>query len=240
MAPVKLLRYLANLGYGSRREVAWLLDHRRVRRRDGTVLSETDAFSHDDVLVDGEPLDVAPGAVLMLHKPVGHVCSTKEASPLIYDLLPPRFLLRAPVVAPIGRLDRDSSGLLLLTDDGQVNHRITSPRTHLAKTYHARLAADLRGDEADLFASGTLMLESETTPLVPATLDVTGPRQVRVTLTEGRYHQVRRMFAAVGNHVETLHRSAVGPLVLGDLAPGRWRVLAPDELARLRDALRAG
>jgi 16S rRNA pseudouridine516 synthase len=230
---VKVIKYLANLGYGTRREVTRMVDERRVTRRDGSVVREGNAFAHDDILIDGEPLDSAPGALLMLHKPVGYVCSTKEASHLIYELLPPRFLSRSPVMAPIGRLDRDTSGLLLVTDDGQMSHRLSSPRTHLPKVYEARLASDLRGDEVELFASGTLMLASETTPLQPATLEVIDCRSVRITLTEGRYHQVRRMFAAVGNHVEKLHRSAIGGLDLGSLEVGKWRVLTPSDLGRL-------
>ena len=231
---MKLVKYVANLGYGTRREVERMVREGRVTRRDGTRLADGDEASHDDVLVDGEPLDPPPGAVLMLHKPVDYVCSTRDASRLIYELLPPRFPDRTPIMSPVGRLDRDTSGLLLVTDDGQLNHRITSPRTHLPKTYEARLAHDLRGDEADVFASGTLVLEGEPTPLRPATLDVIDPRHVRLTLTEGRYHQVRRMFAAVGNHVDALHRSALGPLTLGDLPSGEWRVLSTDEVASLR------
>ena len=133
----------------------------------------------------------------------------------------------------VGRLDRDTSGLLLLTDDGALLHRIVSPKSKLAKTYEATLAQDLRGDEAALFASGTLLLESETTPLAPAALDVIAPRHARLVLTEGRYHQVRRMFAAAGNHVDALHRSRVGGLELCDLAPGEWRELDDDDLRRL-------
>jgi 16S rRNA pseudouridine516 synthase len=230
---MKLLKYIANLGYGSRREIAQMLKARRVSRRDGRVLSEGDDFTHDDVLIDGKPLDVPLGTAIMLHKPVGYVCSTRDASRLIYELLPGRFPERSPVMSPVGRLDRDTSGLLLLTDDGQLNHRITSPRTHLRKVYEVQLASDLRGDEAEVFANGTLMLESEKEPLRPAVLEVLGPRAVRLTLTEGRYHQARRMFAAVGNHVEALHRSAVGPLELGDLASGSWRALSADEVASL-------
>lgn len=232
---MKVIKHLANLGYGSRREVTRLVDERRVTRRDGSVVREGDTFVHDDLLLDGEPLDPAPGAVLMLHKPVGYVCSTKDAGHLIYELLPSRFLHRSPVMAPIGRLDRDTSGLLLLTDDGQISHRLSSPRTHLPKIYEARLASDLRGDEAETFASGTLMLASETTPLQPATLDVIDARSARVTLTEGRYHQVRRMFAAVGNHVESLHRRAIGGLEIGSLEVGKCRVLTPEELTLLLD-----
>ena len=236
---MRLLRYLANLGYGTRRDVEHMLARRRVARRDGTRLGERDDFTHDDVLVDGVPLDPPPGAVVLLHKPVGYVCSTTDAaSPVVYELLPGRFQFRSPVMAPVGRLDRDTSGLLLVTDDGQRNHRVTSPRTHLPKTYEVTLASDLRGDEGAAFASGTLMLDGETTPLAPATLEVLDPRRARLTLTEGRYHQARRMFAAVGNHVTALHRATLGPLTLDGLAPGEWRLLTREELDALDEALK--
>ena len=136
-------------------------------------------------------------------------------------------------MAPVGRLDLDTSGLLLLTDVGKINHRITSPRTHVPKTYIATLANDLRGDEAAVFADGSLQLSGDDTPLAPATLELIEARRARVTITEGRYHQVRRMFAAVGNHVESLHRSAIGTLELGDLSAGEWRELRQDELETL-------
>jgi len=185
---------------------------------------------HADVRIEGEPLDPAPGMLLMLHKPVGYTCSTRDPGRIVYDLLPPRFRLRKPLLSTVGRLDRDTSGLLLMTDDGALLHRITSPRSAVPKTYEAALAEPLRGDEAALFASGTLMLDSETTPLQPALLEPTGERSARLTITEGRYHQVRRMFAAAGNHVEALHRSRVGALELGDLPEGEWRLL--DEAER--------
>ena len=233
-SPVKLRKYLANLGYGSRRDVARLIADGRVTDVAGRQMTEHDVAAHDDLRVDGALLDPAPGVVIMLHKPVGYVCSTQSDSRLVYDLLPARFLGRSPVVAPVGRLDRDTSGLLLLTDDGALNHRITSPRAHLAKTYEAHLANDLRGDEQERFASGTLLLESESSLLRPVALHAVAARHVRLTLTEGRYHQVRRMFAAVGNHVVSLHRCAIGALVLGELAEGQWRVLAAHEVAPLR------
>ncbi len=230
---MKIIKYLSNLGYGTRREITQVVKQQSVVRRDGSIVRDGDSFEHDDLLLDGKTLDPPPGSVLMLHKPVGYVCSTKDASKLIYDLLPPRFLLRTPVMAPIGRLDRDTSGLLLVTDDGKINHRLSSPRTHVAKVYDAELATDLRGDEAELFAAGTMMLDNETTPLKAAALEVLGPRSARVSVTEGRYHQVRRMFAAVGNKVERLHRRSLGGLELGDLAPGQWRLLTLDEVAEL-------
>lgn len=230
---MKFAKYLANLGYGSRREVMQLFQVGAVTDASGMALSATSNFRHDDVRVDGEPLDPPPDSALMFHKPVGYVCSTKEASQLIYELLSPRFPERSPIMAPVGRLDRDSSGLLLLTDNGQLNHRITSPKTHLPKVYEARLAEALRGDEAEQFASGMFVLASETEPLKPVLLEQLEEKRVRVTLTEGRYHQVRRMFAAVGNHVETLHRTAIGPLQLDALASGHWRLLDATEIAML-------
>jgi len=169
--------------------------------------------------------------VLMLNKPLAVTCSRKDPGRVVYDLLPPRYNVRTPVLSSVGRLDRDTTGLLLFTDDGALLHRIISPKAQVTKVYEATLAQDLRGDEAELFASGTLLLESEKEPLAPAMLEVLGPRHARLSVTEGRYHQVRRMFAATGNHVETLQRIAVGDLVLGELPLGEWRVLNADEIA---------
>ncbi|MGO4552326.1 pseudouridine synthase [Lysobacter sp. 2RAF19] len=229
---MKLVKHIANLGYGSRKEVQWMFREGRITDADGEVLYADDQVAHDTIRVDGEPLDPPAGVLLMLNKPVGYTCSTKDKGRIVYDLLPPRFRLRAPLLSTVGRLDRDTSGLLLMTDDGALLHRIVSPKAHLPKRYEATLAQDLRGDEAALFASGTLMLESEDTPLKPATLEVHDARHASVVLTEGRYHQVRRMFAAVGNHVEALHRSAIGSLTLGDLPPGEWRLVEDDERVR--------
>ena len=230
---MKLLRLIANLGYGSRKQVALMFREGRVTDADGEVLYADDQVPHEVIRVDGEPLDPPAGLVLMLHKPVGYTCSTRDPGRIVYDLLPPRFRLRSPLLSTVGRLDRDTSGLLLLTDDGQLLHRIVSPKSNLAKVYEATLATDLRGDEAAVFASGELMLESEKAPLAPATLEVVDPRQARLILTEGRYHQVRRMFAAVGNHVEALHRSRVGGLALDGLPAGEWRMLDGDDLDQL-------
>ena len=230
---VKLLRYLANLGYGTRRDVEWMLREGRVTDADGEVLYGDDKVPHEVIRIDGEPLDPAPGMVVLLNKPTGVTCSTKDQGRLVYDLLPERFARRDPNLSTVGRLDRDTSGLLLLTDDGQLLHRITSPKSGLDKVYEATLAQDLRGDEGVIFASGELMLEGEHKPLLPAELEVTGPRTARLTLHEGRYHQVRRMFAAVGNHVEALHRAHVGGLDLGGLEPGQWKLLQPADIERL-------
>ena len=215
-------KYLARLGYGSRKEMEAAIHAGRVSEADG------------ELFFDGEELDPPPGMVLMLNKPAGFTCSRKDEGRLVYELLPPRFLKRTPPLSSIGRLDADTTGLLLFTDDGQFLHKLISPRSGVEKTYEVTLARPLQGHEGDLFASGTLTLRGEDTSLKPARLDVIGEREAHLTLTEGRYHQVRRMFAAAGNHVETLHRSSFGPLTLGKLAEGEWRRLAPEEIDRLR------
>lgn len=230
---MKLVKHLANLGYGSRKQVAAMFREGRITDAEGQVMYADDPLDHDALRVDGEPLDPPAGMLLMLHKPVGYTCSTKDPGRIVYDLLPPRYRLRSPLLSSVGRLDRDTSGLLLFTDDGALLHRISSPKSKLSKVYEAALASDLRGDEAERFASGTLMLESEQTPLLPAEFEAIDAHHARLTLHEGRYHQVRRMFAAVGNHVEALHRSRIGGLELGDLGAGEWRMLDETDRTRL-------
>ncbi|HEU4652490.1 MAG TPA: pseudouridine synthase [Steroidobacteraceae bacterium] len=227
---MRIVRLIANLGYGSRKEVAAMFREGRVTDTQGDVLYADDKREHADIRIDGEPLDPPHGLTLMLNKPVGYTCSTTDPGAIIYDLLPERFRHRSPTLASVGRLDRETTGLLLMTDDGALLHRIVSPKAKLHKIYRATLARDLKGDEAKLFASGKLKLESERTALAPAELRVLGSREAELVLTEGRYHQVRRMFAAVGNHVETLHRSQIGGLTLGNLPEGKWRALDAHDL----------
>ena len=222
---MRLVRLIANLGYGSQKEVRAMIRDGRLTLADGSPLGLDSRVEPDAVRLDGEALDPPPGMVVLLNKPFGYTCSSADPGRVIYELLPERFGRRTPVLASVGRLDRDSTGLLLMTDDGALLHRITAPRSHVPKTYEVTLARPLTGEEAAVFASGSLMLRSETTPLAPATMVALGTVQARITIVEGRYHQIKRMFAAVGNHVERLHRSAIGGLGLGDLAEGRWRLL---------------
>ena len=241
---LRLDRLLANMGYGSRKDIQALVKAGRVVL-DGVALD--DAGAHVAVSpelsgrmrVAGAALDPPPGFVLMLHKPLGVTCSHKEAGPLVYDLLPLRWRMRKPAISTIGRLDKETSGLLLMTDDGGLLHRVIAPKSEVAKRYRVTLARALRGDEAAVLASGTLMLEGEDKPLLPVSMEIeqgalVSAPVVLVTLTEGRYHQVRRMFAAMGNHVSALHRFQAGGLVLpGDLAAGKYRVLGQDEIAAI-------
>lgn len=228
---MRLDRMLANLGYGSRREIHQLVNAEEVIL-DGKPLD--DANQRIPVTPDlpqrmtvmGQPIDPPPPVVVLLHKPLGVVCSHKEPGRRVYDLLPPRWRVRDPALSTVGRLDKETSGLLLITDDGDFLHRVISPRRHVAKSYVATLDRPLAGGEAEVFAAGTLMLEGEEKPLMPAQLEVLAERQARLTIHEGRYHQVRRMFAAVGNHVSALHRDRIGGLALpDDLPAGELRVL---------------
>jgi 16S rRNA pseudouridine516 synthase len=235
----RLDRLLANLGYGSRSEVqelarrgAVLLDGAPIKDASQRISVTPDLSAR--LTVSGELLDPMPGMALMLHKPLGVTCSHKEAGPLVYDLFPPRWRRREPALSTVGRLDKETSGLLLLTDDGALLHQIISPKRHVAKHYVATLARPLRGDEVALFAAGTLMLEGETKPLAPAQMEVLSPLSARVSVTEGRYHQVRRMFAATGNHVEALHRARIGALALpADLEPGAYRLMTASDIAAI-------
>ena len=231
MKTSRIDKLLGSMGYGSRAEMA------RLARAGGVVLdgeAVTDVSRRIPVTpdlpermrIDGQPLDPPPGLVMLLNKPLGMTCSRKEDGALVYDVLPDRWRRRDPAISTIGRLDKQTTGLLLLTDDGDLLHRVISPKRHVAKVYRARLARPLDGTEGDVFAAGGLVLEGEDKPLAPAVLEVLSPTEARLTVTEGRYHMVRRMFAAVGNHVEALHRERLGGLMLpDDLKPGAWRLL---------------
>jgi 16S rRNA pseudouridine516 synthase len=176
---------------------------------------------------DGEPLDHPDGLLLLVNKPLGLVCSHDEREgPNVYSLLPARWRQRNPAITSVGRLDKDTSGLLLLTDQSPLVHRLTSPKHKVPKAYRATVDADLSSDLIPRFASGTLLLTGEKEPCAPAELKLISLREAEVTLTEGRYHQVRRMFSACGANVLTLHREKFGHLDLGDLKPGTWRELA--------------
>lgn len=235
-------KLLGSLGYGSRAEMA------RMGKAGGIVLDGVDITDvskripvtpdlRSRMEIDGEPLDPPHGVVILLHKPLGMTCSHKEDGALVYDVLPDRWRRRDPAISTIGRLDKETSGLLLMTDDGDLLHRVISPKKHVVKVYRARLARPLDGSEVALFASGELMLESDDKPLKPAGLEILSPTEARVSVTEGRYHMVRRMFAAVGNHVEALHRERLGGLSLpDDLPAGEWRLLTAEEI----DAIFAG
>ena len=225
---------LSRFGYCSRREVAQWLKRGRVTRNGIAVKSPNEKVEPEEVLVDGEPVEFPHGIYIALNKPLGCTCSHKEEGELVYDLLPEQWLRRNPVVNTVGRLDKETAGLLLLTDDGAFEHAQTSPKRHVPKVYSFTTSAPIPASAVSLFASGELMLEGERTPCLPAELVITGELSGRLTLHEGRYHQVRRMLASVGAPVDTLERIEIGPLKLADLnlEPGEWCEIDPAIFAR--------
>jgi len=219
-------------------EISRAIAHREIRGQrvtvNGEIVRDT-AFKllpDHEVVYDGNVLQMQTGPrYFMLNKPQGYVCSTDDPDhpTIIYFIEEPMsFKLHAA-----GRLDIDTTGLVLLTDDGQWSHRITSPRHHCEKTYRVTLESPISDDTAAQFTAG-VQLHNEKSLTKPAQLEVITPTDVRLTLSEGRYHQVKRMFAAVGNRVLELHRERIGDIVLdADLEPGEYRALTEEEIASI-------
>ncbi|WP_148253934.1 pseudouridine synthase [Aidingimonas lacisalsi] len=214
------------------------LAKRAVRREEVRVDGEVvkDPSTHVDETSDvnwlGQSLVLTGPRYLMMNKPTGVECTSHSSHyPTLHDLID---LPNAERLHPAGRLDVETTGLVFLTDDGQWSHRVTSPRHASAKVYRATLAEPVEGRAAEKamqsFADG-LLLKGDSKPTRPAELHMLTPRDARLTIHEGKYHQVRRMFAAIGNRVETLHRESIGPVQLDPgLAPGECRMLRPDEI----------
>jgi 16S rRNA pseudouridine516 synthase len=190
----------------------------------------------DRLYIKGEKLDPMPGMVLMMNKPLGVTCSHKEVGKLVYDFLPDRWRHRIPALSTIGRLDKETSGLLLITDDGELLHTIINPKNHVKKVYLVDVADPLTKNAVDTFASGALMLRGDIKPLASAELKIIDPKRALITITEGRYHQVRRMFAAIGNRVVRLHRTQIGALKLPDtLEQSSWKLLLTSDVTLVFD-----
>jgi len=230
----RLDRVLAHLGLGTRKQVGKLIRAGAVRVDGAVVRDRGFKLDPETVLIElnGEPLRYARYFHVLLHKPAGVLTATRsESETTVLDLLPNA--LWRDDLKPVGRLDRDTEGLLLLTNHGELLHRLTHPRWKVAKVYFAELAADLPADAARRFAEGVL-------DFAPAELEVLGPRAARVTLFEGKHRQVRRMFAALGAPVVYLRRERFGPLGLAGLEPGEARPLWEDERTALERAVGLG
>jgi 16S rRNA pseudouridine516 synthase len=232
---LRLDRFVSQAAGISRSQARVLVRRGRVSVSGERVRDAAFAVADDArVELEGRPLALPQPLYLMLNKPLGLLSATTDAGQAtVLSLLPPEIATRLHLV---GRLDKDTSGLLLLTDDGAWSHRISAPSQHIPKTYLAGLAEPLAAD-AELRLAAGLTLRNEAQPTRPATLRRLSDTEVRITIAEGRYHQVRRMFAALGNRVTSLHRESVGGLTLDPgLAPGQWRALRPEEcLAVLGD-----
>ena len=227
MTRYRIDQILSRHGYCSRGESRGWLKAGRVTINGEKAKNPADKVLLPDLRIDGEPVDHPEGILVVLHKPAGLVCSREEREgPNVYSLLPERWSRRNPPITSVGRLDKETTGLLLITDRGELVQRWTSPRHKVTKRYEVMSDQDLDPDLVPLFASGTLRLPDEADPCLPASLILTGVRSAHLDLVEGRYHQVRRMFASQGFRVTSLHRSQFGALELGDLPPGQWRAVS--------------
>ena len=225
---MRLVRYLSENTNLSRKEAKRAL-HRESVTVDGLVAKKGDIkITEHVVCYEGKVVNVRGPLYLMVHKPKGYVCSTvDDDGTSILELLPVEMRNNIHIA---GRLDKDTTGLVLLTDDGQWSHRVTSPNRECKKVYQVELLEALNEALVAQFAAG-IELNGENKLTKPAQLTLVSAHKASLTLSEGKYHQVKRMFAAVDNHVIRLHRAAVGPLVLDDSLPsGQWRILTNDEI----------
>lgn len=230
---MRLDKYVSHVSDLSRKEVKRLLRAGYITV-DGETIKDPSTYISEtmEVCVDGEPLEAPRPRYFMLHKPQGYVCVTKDRDhPTILELIDEPNKDKLQIA---GRLDIDTTGLVLITDDGKWNHAITSPKRECKKTYYVTLASDIQSDTGKQFATG-VKLDGELKPTLPAELEVLFSNEARLTISEGKYHQVKRMFAAVGNKVEELHREQVGAIVLDpDLEPGEYRELTADEVLSVK------
>lgn len=222
--PKRIDAFLSSLGYCSRKEAKKFMRLYSVCIKGEEVFNPAFKALHSDITIEGEPLD-AQTLTLLMNKPQNVICSHDDAGVLIYSLLPERWQRRNPKLSTVGRLDVDTTGAILITDDGAFNHKLTSPKSEAIKIYEATLAQALKGDEGEIFASGTLMLNGESKPLLPAKLTIITPTKVQLEICEGRYHQVKRMFAAVGNKVIALHRVNFAGFTVDDVEEGQYKIL---------------
>jgi len=225
--PRRLDQIFSRYGYGSRSEAKHWARAGRITVKGEVVKDTAEKADPFDVLIDGKPIEAPDGLLVLFHKPAGYVCShdTREGAN-IYDLLPKQWLQRNPPVTSIGRLDKDTTGVLLLTDLGELVQRWTSPKHKVSKVYDVTVDGTLKPELVDLFAAGTLQLEDEDKPCLPAKLEILSPNTARLELIEGKYHQVKRMFGSQGCPVTKLHRSGFGDYTVDDLAIGQWRMVA--------------
>lgn len=220
---MKLAQVLFSQGFGARRECEGRVLDGQVEI-DGTVHDDPDEELNPEGLVlhiQGRAWPYHAKALVMLHKPAGYECSMKpKHHPSVMSLLP--LPLRVRGLQPVGRLDEDTTGLLLLTDDGPLIHRLTSPKHHVPKVYDVTCKHAVSDEQLQRLKKG-VVLDDDPQPVLAEGAERTGSHTLQLTLVQGKYHQVKRMLAAVGNRVEALHRSRFGPLVLTpDLAPGQW------------------
>lgn len=233
---VRLDKLLSNLGYCSRKEVAGLVKSGALTDLDGQTFKKSSVkVEPDQVLLDGELLD-AGELLLILNKPPGYTCSHRDHPPLIFELLPSRYRHRVPKLSCVGRLDKDTTGIILLTDNGQLLHRLISPNWKVDKVYLVEASKPVTDTQVARLAQGGWCLPDDDKPLAPARCRKTGECSLELILVEGRYHQVKRMMEAVGNPLLKLHRSQFADYTLDGLEEGQWRNLSTEEENHLKQS----
>lgn len=237
MGVQRLDKVLGNLGYGTRKEIKKLVKEGLVQV-EGSIASDSGLHidpEKQEICVNGRIVRYLKYIYLMMNKPAGVISATEDTrEKTVIDLLPDEYLVFKP--APVGRLDKDTVGLLLLTNDGQLAHNLLSPKKHMPKVYIARIKGRVSGEDVERFKEGIILDDGYKTLPARLTLIETGDMsKVEVEIYEGKYHQVKRMFQSVGKTVEFLMRVSMGPLVLDDsLKPGEFRELTEDELNYLK------
>jgi 23S rRNA pseudouridine2605 synthase len=225
---MRLNAYLARTGVASRRGADELIQAGRVRVNGEVAGLATYVEARDRVELDGEPLEVEPLTYVLLHKPAGVVTTARDphGRPTVVGLVGHEHR-----VVPVGRLDADTTGALLLTNDGPLAHRLMHPRYEVDKVYEVEVEGEPSGEAIVRLAEGVELEDGKT---APAMVERVAPSSLRLTIHEGRKHQVKRMLETVGHPVLRLHRSGYAGLTLDELAPGEWRELMPDEVVKLR------
>ncbi|MBT3250955.1 MAG: pseudouridine synthase [Candidatus Marinimicrobia bacterium] len=231
MKSERIDRLFSRLGICHRKDIQLMLRDKRILFQGMPVKRNNQKVNAEDILFDGAKIQHLFRVAVVFNKPLGLICS-RLGSDIIFDVLPSAWINRNPPVNSAGRLDKDTSGIIIITDDGELNHKLTSPKYGLTKTYELDTAHPFQGNEPELFKNG-IQLRGEKQLCKPAELEITSERNAVLKINEGKYHQVKRMIGAVGNRIVSLHRSHIGTLGLGDLQPGQWRDLENEDMQLL-------
>jgi 16S rRNA pseudouridine516 synthase len=219
-------KILSNLGYSSRKQADNFLRSHIVTCNNVRITHGSQKADPHLLLIDGQKTDHPDGLFVLLNKPAGYVCSHDPSEGnLVYDLLPKQWMKRNPVPSTIGRLDKDTTGVLLITDNTALNHQLSSPKRKIDKVYEVTVNKELTEEIRIIFNSGKLLLPGDQKPCLPADLQIKDTFNATVTIHEGRYHQIKRMFSSCGYKVTSLHRSRFGIYSLDNLKEKEYKIL---------------
>ena len=224
-------KLLVNLGYGSRKEVRALIKAKNITYNGDIVNDFSIRVNPQKILLNGRGLDCYEGIYVLFNKPIGYVCSHNENNS-IYSLIPDRWLLRIPKVSCVGRLDKDCSGLMILTDDVNFLHNIISPSRKVEKTYSVEIEYKLSKQDISLLESGKIQLKGEKKVCQPLKVKVIDDNNIEIRIFEGKYHQIKRMIGFIGNKVINLTRTHIDNLSIENLKLGEWRKLTQNEIKK--------